>query len=68
MLNMNAILSYIEENPQKTQRLLGLKYEQLQELRKNAERLHQEKQAEVEAKKIRIIASGGGRQSKLSVE
>ena len=65
---MNAILSYIKENPQKTQRLLRLKYEQLQELLKNAERLHQEKQAEGEAKKIRIIASGGGRQSKLSVE
>ncbi|WP_277883719.1 hypothetical protein [Nostoc sp. FACHB-133] len=42
---MNNILKHIEENPKETQRLIGLEYEQLQQLIKNAERLHYEKQA-----------------------
>lgn len=63
---MSNIINHIEENPQETQRLLGLKYDQLQQLIQNAERLHQEKQALLEEKKIRIIAGGGGRKHKLS--
>ena len=58
---MSNILSYIESNPQETQRLIGLKHEQLQILIKNATRLHNEKQASREAKKVRVITSGGGR-------
>jgi uncharacterized protein (UPF0335 family) len=58
---MNSILNHIEENPQATQRLIGIKDEQLQKLIQNAERLHQEKQYLRESKKIRIIAGGGGR-------
>jgi hypothetical protein len=65
---MSEILNYIEENPKETQRLIGLKYEQLQQLIENAERLHHEKQALVEAKKVRLIAGGGGRKPKLSVK
>ncbi len=65
---MSNILSYIESNPQETQRLIGLKHEQLQILIKNAIKLHNEKLALSEAKKTRIIASGGGRKSKLSLE
>jgi hypothetical protein len=65
---MSPILSYIESNPQETQRLIGLKHEPLQILIKNATRLHNEKQALSEAKKIRIIAGGGGRKPKLSLE
>ncbi|MCC5610096.1 hypothetical protein LC612_25860, partial [Nostoc sp. CHAB 5834] len=43
-----------------------LGYEQLQQLIQNAERLHHEKQADLESKKIRIISGGGGRKPKLS--
>ena len=63
---MSNILSYIESNPQETQRLIGLKHEQLQILIKNATKLHNEKQALLEAKKPRIT-SGGGRKPKLSL-
>lgn len=64
---MSSILNHIDENPQSTQRLIGLGYTELQQLLQNAERLHSEKQAFQEAKKIRVIASGGGRRPKLSV-
>ncbi|MGJ5673006.1 MAG: transposase [Nostochopsis sp.] len=47
---------------------MGLEYEQLQQLIQNAERLHQEKQELLESKKVRIIASGGGRKPKLSIK
>lgn len=65
---MSDILKHIEENPKETRRLIGLEYEQLQQLIKNAEQLNYEKQALVESKKIRIIAGGGGRKPKLSVK
>lgn len=65
---MSDILNYIEENPKETQRLIGLEYEQLQQLIQNAERLHYEKQALLESKKVRIIAGGGGRKPKLSIK
>ena len=64
---MSDILNHIEEHPQETQRLIGLDYEQLQQLIQNAERLHHEKQALLESKKVRIIAGGGGREPKLSL-
>ena len=64
---MNSILNYIEENPQETQRLIGLRYPELQQLIHNAERLHDEKQTALESKKVRIIAGGGGRKPKMSV-
>lgn len=64
---MNNILNHIEENPKETQRLIGLGYEQLQQLIQNAERLHHEKQVDLESKKIRIISGGGGRKPKLSI-
>jgi hypothetical protein len=64
---MSNILNYIEENPKQTQRLIGLEYEQLQQLIINAERLYHEKKALLESKKVRIIAGGGGRKPKLSI-
>jgi hypothetical protein len=63
---MSDILNHIEENPKETQRLIGLAYEELQQLLQNAERLHHEKPALLEAKKVRIIAAGGGRKPKQS--
>lgn len=65
---MSSILNYIEHNPQETQRLVGLKYEQLEQLIKQALALHIQKQQEIEAKKVRIINKGGGRKVKLSTE
>ncbi|WP_169218308.1 transposase family protein [Brasilonema sp. UFV-L1] len=65
---MSSILDYIEYNPQETQRLVGLKYEQLKQLIKQAIALHIQKQQEIEAKKVRIINKGGGRKVKLSSE
>jgi hypothetical protein len=65
---MSDILNHIEENPKKTKRLIGLEYEQLQKLIQNAEQLHHEKQEILKSKKVRIIASGGGRKPKLSLK
>ncbi len=65
---MSCVLDYIEHNPQEVQRLVGLKYEQLEQLMKQAIALHTQKQQENEAKKVRIINKGGGRKVKLSTE
>ncbi len=65
---MSCILDHIEENPQETQRLIGLGYPELQRLIHNAEQLHHEKQASLELNKIRIISGGGGRKHKLSIK
>lgn len=66
--NMSSISAYIEQNHQNTQRLVGLKYEQLEQLIKQAVALHNERLAEMEARKVRIINKGGGRRVKLSIE
>jgi hypothetical protein len=65
---MSSILEYIEKNPQETQRLIGLKYEQLKQLLEKAIERHHQKQEMAEAKKVRIIMSGGGRKPKLSLQ
>ncbi|BBD66511.1 hypothetical protein NIES4072_62190 [Nostoc commune NIES-4072] len=65
---MSDILNHIEENRKETKRLIGMKYEQLQQLIQNAEQLHHEKQALLESKKVRIITGGGGRKPKLSIK
>ena len=65
---MSDVLGYIKNNPQETQRLIGLKYEQLEQLIHLAIALHTQKQQEAEAQKVRIIKKGGGRKVKLSTE
>ncbi|WP_199317114.1 transposase family protein [Chroococcidiopsis sp [FACHB-1243]] len=65
---MSAILNHIESNPKETQRLIGLEYDRLKQFIQKAKQLHHEKQALSEAKKTRIIAGGGGRKPKLSLE
>lgn len=65
---MSNILEYIDKNPDESQRLVGLKYDQLQQLLKNATELHNKKLAEIESRKVRIIKGGGGRKIKLSIE
>lgn len=59
---------YIQNNPQATQRLVGVKYDQLEQLIKQAIALDTEKQQNIEKKKVRIINKGGGRKVKLSNE
>jgi hypothetical protein len=46
--------------------LIGLDYAELQQLIKNVEILHNEKQVLLSNKKVRIIKKGGGRQAILS--
>ncbi|BCL37110.1 helix-turn-helix domain-containing protein [Nostoc sp. MS1] len=65
---MSDILNHIEEKPKETKRLIGMEYEQLQQLMQNAEQLHHEKQALLESKKVRIITGGGGRKPKLAIK
>ncbi|MGJ5634966.1 transposase family protein, partial [Nostoc sp. CALU 1950] len=65
---MSDILNHIKANPQETKRLIGLEYEQLQQLIQNAERLYDEKQELLESQKVRLIAGGGGRKPKLSIQ
>ena len=65
---MSDILNHIQNNPQETQRLVGVNYEQLEQLIKQAIALHSQKQQESEAQKVRIINKGGGRKVKLSTE
>ncbi|MBA4455727.1 DDE transposase family protein, partial [Cylindrospermopsis raciborskii CS-506_B] len=59
-LIMSNISEYIQNNPHESHRLLGLKYEQLQQLLEKAIKLHHQKQQLVESKKTRIIQGGGG--------
>ncbi len=65
---MSNIQEYIERNPQESKRLIGLECEQLQQLIAAAELLHQQKDSEIEQRKIRIIKIGGSRKPKLSVK
>ena len=56
---MNNICEHIQNHPQETLRLIGLKNEQLEELLEQAVKLHYQKQKIVESKKVRIILGGG---------
>jgi hypothetical protein len=49
---MSNIQEYIEKNPQESKRLIGLECEQLQQLIVAAELLHQQKDSEIEQRKI----------------
>jgi len=62
---MSLLLEYID-NPKETKRLIGIDYEKLQQLFTQAEALHYEKQAEIEAK-FRLNSKGAGCKPKLSL-
>ena len=64
---MSSILVYIEQNPPESKRLIGLEYEQLQQLIEVAQLRHKTQRAELEKNKVRIIKGGGGRKPKLSL-
>lgn len=63
---MNSPINYIVKNPKETKRLIGIDYEQLQQLIAIAERGHNQKQESIEKKKIRIIKKGGEASCPLS--
>lgn len=62
----NVVKVRIYKHPQEVKRLLGIDFEQLQQLLEQGKFLHQKKQEEKEKQKIRIIKAGGGKSSKLS--
>ncbi|MBD2002346.1 transposase family protein [Trichocoleus sp. FACHB-40] len=64
---MSNIIAYVEQNIQESKRLIGLEYEQLQQLIQAAQLLHEKQRAEIEKNKVRIIKRGGGRKAKLSI-
>jgi len=65
---MTSPLARIESHPHEAKRLIGINYNQFLALVDLAEQRHIEKQAEIEKKKIRIIAKGGGRKPEMSAK
>ncbi|WP_414530953.1 transposase, partial [Nodularia chucula] len=65
---MTSPLARIESHPREAKRLIGINYDQFLALVSLAEQRHIEKQAEIEKKKIRIIAKGGGRKPEISAK
>jgi len=65
---MKNPLHYIHKYPLRTKQILGISYEQFQLLVEQAKLIHEEQLAEVERKKVRINAPGGGRKPKLTLE
>lgn len=65
---MSYTWEYLQANPKEAKRLLGISYEQLTQLVEQGKSLQQQKQAEIESQKIRVIRQGGGCPTKLSLE
>ncbi len=65
---MNSMSGYIDKHPGEVQRLVGLNYDQLKQLIRQAITLRTQSESEAELKKTRIIKKGGGRKTKLSFE
>lgn len=61
---MSSIENYLDRYPQQTQRLIGIKFDQLEELVQKAEIQRLQKQQA----RPRLIRAGGGRSRKLSVK
>ena len=64
---MSLLLEYIEKHPKETKRVIGIDYEQLQQLFIQGEALHHQKQAEIEGAKFRLNNKGSGCKPKLSL-
>jgi hypothetical protein len=64
----NYTWNYIQNHPQESKRLLGINYEQLQELINYLKLLEKRQKREAEKKKIRINKVGGGREDQISEE
>ena len=61
-------LNYIQKNPERTQGLLGVTYQQWQQLTQSAIAEYQKQQDLLEKSKIRINVQGGGRKPILTPE
>lgn len=64
---MSLLLEHIEKHSKETKRLVGIDYEQLQQLFTQASALHYQRQAEIEKSKFRVNSSGAGCKPKLSL-
>ncbi len=64
----NYSWTYLKKHPKQAKRLLGIDYQQLEELIEFGKFLAQRKREDIERKKIRINRAGGGNHAKLSVE
>lgn len=64
---MSLLLDYIENHPKDTKRLIGINYEQFQQLLTSAEALHYQKKVEIEHCKIRVNSQGAGCKPKLTL-
>jgi len=64
---MSLLLDYIEKTPKETKRLIGIDYEQLQQLFTQGEALHHQKEVESEGNKFRLNSAGAGCKPKLSL-
>ena len=64
----NYSWTYLKKHPKQAKRLLGIDYQQLEELIELGKFLAQRKREDIERKKIRINRAGGGNHAKLSVE
>ncbi len=65
---MKNPLHYIQEYPHRTKQIMGITFEQFSDLVNQAQKHHQQKQLDLERKKIRINKKGGGRKPKLNIE
>jgi hypothetical protein len=65
---MRNIIEDLNNNPEESQRLLGIEHHQLTQLIEKAINLHNQKKALAESNKVRIIRGGGGRPPKLTLE
>jgi IS5 family transposase len=65
---MTSPLARIKSHPSEAKRLVGIDYEQFIKLVALAQKRHLQKRAELELKKVRIIAPGGGRKPEMSAE
>lgn len=65
---MSNPLDYIQKYPERTKRILGISYQQWQQLTEKAYAYCREQQNRLEKSKVRINAQGGGRKPILSQE
>ena len=65
---MKYTWSYIQKNPKQVKRLLGISYEELNQLIEICRSQHEENQKLKENKKVRLIRAGGGKQPNLILE
>jgi hypothetical protein len=65
---MSNIIEDLNNNPEESQRLLGIEHQQLTQLIEKAINLHNHKKELAESKKVRIIRGGGGGPPKSTLE